>query len=168
MFDYISFVQKNDIKLLTKFKFNILYQRKYRYLYKTKQKQITMKKMIYLAVLCLVLGVTASSCKKEETEPTLSLPTVTTEDIFYITGRGAFCGGTISDEGGSPVTARGVCWSTSANPTTADAKTSNGTGIGTFSSTLSGFVTGNVYYVRAYATNSDGTAYGNQRTTTAP
>jgi len=59
-----------------------------------------------------------------------------------------------------------VCWATTANPTTADGKTSNGAGIGTFSSSITGLTAGTAYYVRAYATNASGTAYGSAYTIT--
>ena len=60
------------------------------------------------------------------------------------------------------VTARGVCWSTTPNPTTANSFTSDGTGTGPYVSSLTGLTLGTTYYVRAYATNSAGTAYGNE------
>lgn len=77
-----------------------------------------------------------------------------------IISTGASSGGNIISDGGAAVTARGVCWSTSPNPTTADAFSSNGTGPGIFSSTITGLGIGITYYVRSYATNSAGTAYG--------
>ena len=71
-------------------------------------------------------------------------------------------GGNITSDGGSPVTARGVCWSTTANPTIAATKTTDGSGLGIFTSRVTGLLPGTVYYIRAYATNSIGTGYGNQ------
>lgn len=65
----------------------------------------------------------------------------------------------VTDDGGAAVTARGVCWSTSANPTTADSKTTNGTGTGAFVATLTPLVANTTYHMRAYATNSAGTHY---------
>jgi uncharacterized protein (TIGR02145 family) len=89
--------------------------------------------------------------------------TVTTSSIANVTNNSATCGGDVTNEGGTPVIDRGICWSTSHNPTIAlSAKTSNGTGIGPFSSNLTGLSTGATYYVRAYATNTLGTAYGNE------
>ena len=74
----------------------------------------------------------------------------------------ASSGGNITSDGGASVTARGVCWSTAANPTTSDSKTSDGTGTGIFTSSITGLAQGTTYYVRAYATNMVGTTYGAQ------
>ena len=96
----------------------------------------------------------------------LSLPTVTTRNITNIKGTSADCGGTVTSDGFTPVTARGICWSISENPTINDKKTTDGTGTGSFYSYISELTPKTVYYVRAYATNSEGTAYGEQRTFT--
>ena len=88
---------------------------------------------------------------------------ISTTGITAITGTTAISGGYITIYGGTLVTARGVCWSTSANPTIALAtKTSDGSGTGEFSSSITGLLTNSIYYVRAYATNSIGTTYGNE------
>jgi len=92
------------------------------------------------------------------------LPTVSTAQTLNITTTTATSGGTVNSDGGSPVTTRGVCWSTSSNPTTASSHTTDGSGIGTFVSNLTGLTPNTVYYVRAYATNGVGTAYGNEVT----
>ncbi|MCE2789023.1 MAG: thrombospondin type 3 repeat-containing protein [Saprospiraceae bacterium] len=90
-------------------------------------------------------------------------PSVTTTTITNINTTSATSGGNITSDGGSSITARGVVWSTSPNPTTAlSTKTSDGTGTGTFSSSLTGLTPNNKYYVRAYATNAAGTIYGNE------
>ena len=86
--------------------------------------------------------------------------TLTTKQISNITIDSAMGGGNITDDGGAPVTMRGVCWSTNQNPTTADNKTEDGTGIGQFSSELKGLNSATKYYFRAYAINSKGTFYG--------
>ena len=88
------------------------------------------------------------------------LPVVTTAPVADITDSTALAGGNVVSDGGAEITARGVCWSTSANPTIADNITSEGTGTGTFSSQIQGLECGITYYVRAYATNSQGTSYG--------
>ena len=88
--------------------------------------------------------------------PTLS----STTSISSITTTTASSGGVISNDGGASVTARGVVWGTSTGPTISGSKTSNGTGTGTFTSSLTSLTPFTTYYVRAYATNSVGTAYG--------
>jgi len=100
--------------------------------------------------------------QKSFTTPALKLPTVTTTSVSDITENSAQSGGNITDNGGALVTARGVCWSTSQNPTTANDTTLNGNGIGNFTSSLSELTQDTTYYVRAYATNNVGTAYGNE------
>jgi len=86
--------------------------------------------------------------------------TVTTAEISLITSSSAVSGGNITSDGGDAITEKGVCWSAAVNPTTADNKTSEGTGTGTFSSEMTGLTPGTLYHVRAYAVNSAGTAYG--------
>ncbi len=94
--------------------------------------------------------------------PITTLPTVTTSLINSITDTTASGGGNVTSQGGSAILARGICWSTSPAPTIADSTTSNGTGTGTFTSSITGLIPATTYYVRAYATNSAGTAYGNE------
>ncbi|MDY0101854.1 MAG: FISUMP domain-containing protein [Lentimicrobium sp.] len=91
------------------------------------------------------------------------IPTVTTASITNITETTAQSGGNVTDDGGSAVTARGVCWNTSPNPTISNTHTTNGTGTGNYISNLTGLNPNTEYYVRAYATNDEGTAYGNQQ-----
>jgi len=93
-------------------------------------------------------------------------PTVTTATITTITSTTASGGGNVTSDGGASVTARGVCWSTSANPTVADSHTTNGSGTGSFTSSLTSLTPGTTYHVRAYATNSVGTSYGEDSTFT--
>jgi uncharacterized protein (TIGR02145 family) len=93
-------------------------------------------------------------------EPTVSA----TEAAVSITGSSATSGGTISSNGGSIVTVSGIVWSTTSTPTIALAtKTTNGAATGTYTSSLTGLAPATLYYVRAYATNSIGTAYGPER-----
>ncbi|MBO4543250.1 MAG: T9SS type A sorting domain-containing protein, partial [Bacteroidales bacterium] len=93
---------------------------------------------------------------------TKTIPTLTTITASNITDNSAVSGGNITSDGGSSVTARGVCWSTSQNPTINDSHTTDGSGIGTYTSNLNNLRGNTMYYIRAYATNSIGTAYGNQ------
>jgi len=90
-------------------------------------------------------------------------PTVTTSSVTGINSSGATCGGDVPDSGGDSVTVRGVCWSTSPGPTVGlSTKTNDGVGSGAFVSSITGLQSGTTYYIRAYATNSHGTSYGNQ------
>ncbi len=89
-------------------------------------------------------------------------PTVTTITVTSITHNSANSGGNVTYDGGATVTARGVCWSTSSNPTISNYHTTDGSGTGTFTSSITGLADNTTYYVRAYATNSVGTSYGNQ------
>jgi uncharacterized protein (TIGR02145 family) len=90
------------------------------------------------------------------------LPVLTTNPITSITSVSAVSGGDISNDGGGTITQRGVCWSTSSNPTMSNDKTINGSGVGSYTSSLSGLTAGTTYYLRAYAVNSVGTSYGNE------
>jgi uncharacterized protein (TIGR02145 family) len=97
------------------------------------------------------------------TTAALLLPTLTTSAVSSIATATAVSGGIISSDGGAAVTAKGVCWSTSANPTVAlTTKTNDGSGTSVFTSNITGLTANTTYYVRAYATNSVGTAYGSQ------
>jgi len=107
-----------------------------------------------------------SSCSK--TMQT-TIPRVTTDPVSEIAQTTATSGGNVTSGGGLTVTARGVCWSITPGPTTAANKTVDSSGTGTFTSHLAGLTPNTIYYVRAYATNSAGTAYGAEMTfTTLP
>jgi len=93
-------------------------------------------------------------------EPTTELPTVTTTAVSNIAPTTAMSGGNVTADGGADITARGICWSTSQNPTISGNHTTDGTGTGSFNSTMTDLTPNTTYYVRAYATNSEGTAYG--------
>lgn len=90
------------------------------------------------------------------------IPPITTTPIQTLTDVSVLLGGNITDDGGSSITQRGVVWSTSPNPTTSDNITEDGIGIGSYTSNLSGLDPSTTYYLRAYATNSVGTSYGNE------
>lgn len=93
---------------------------------------------------------------------TASLPTVNTTAITAFNTNSASCGGNVVSDGGATITARGVCWSKNQNPTISDSFSSDGTGLGLYTSSLNGLTLNTTYYVRAYVTTSNGTAYGNQ------
>ena len=115
----------------------------------------------------MVAAVWSSGCSEESvvtvTAPVIAKPTVTTNNVSNIAATTATCGGNVTSDGGATVYARGVCWSTSPNPTVSDNHTSNGTGMGAFTSSLTGLTPHTNYYVRAYATNTAGTNYGQQQ-----
>ena len=95
-----------------------------------------------------------------------AVPSLTTRELLNITNTTATGGGSITNDGGSSITAKGICWGTSPNPTTSNSKTTDGTGTTTFTSFITGLSASVTYYIRAYATNSTGTGYGNQQTFT--
>ena len=105
-----------------------------------------------------------TSCNKTDNNNNLSsqVPVLTTEVVSNITQNTATCGGNVTSQGTDIVTARGVCWGTSQNPTVLFPHTTDGSGNGNFTSSLTALNPNTPYYVRAYATNSTGTGYGDQ------
>jgi hypothetical protein len=111
------------------------------------------KHFLFLAfVACIMFA-----CK-----PDLEKPTVVTSPISQITETSAVAGGEVTSDGGAEVTSRGVCWSLVSNPTIENEKTVDGVGVGSFQSSLSSLSQNTTYYLRAYATNSEGTSYGKE------
>ncbi len=122
--------------------------------------------VIYFKAFATNSAGTGYSTQDSFNTPAVMPPTITTVDVSNITAYSADSGGNVISDGGAAVTARGVCWNTSTNPTTADSHTTEGTGVGTFTSSLTGLSPGTAYFVRAYATNSVGTSYGSEKTFT--
>lgn len=116
-----------------------------------------MKNAIRILVSIIVL-ILINSCKKEETKTTP--PILTTANITSITKTTCNSGGTITNDGGSTIISRRVCWSTNNTPTMSDNKTTDGAGAGSYLSSISGLTAGTTYFVRAYATNASETGYG--------
>jgi hypothetical protein len=114
-------------------------------------------KKTVIVILLFGTAIYLPSCMKEATPIP---PVVITTNVSDITLSTALAGGTVTDDGGAEVTDIGVCWSTSPNPTTISNKISLGTGVGSFTISLTGLTPDTKYYVRAYATNNIGTAYG--------
>ncbi|MBR5831997.1 MAG: hypothetical protein IKY79_05210 [Bacteroidales bacterium] len=136
-------------------------------------------KRLALLTMAMVLGL--ASCEKGDNgtinndnnggaeTPLEELATIVTDSVTNITTSSAVCGGNVTSDGGSTVTSRGICWSISPNPTIDNNKTTDGNGVGEFTSDITGLTNGTTYYVRAYATNSKGTAYGEEKSfTTLP
>lgn len=140
-----------------------------------------MKKNFLFSSLTLLIGVfciLSYSCQKKDDSPTpapvtktptntntnpttaTKKPSVTTATVGNITASSATCGGIITADGGSAITAEGVCWSTTNTPTVNNDYTTDGTGINSYISSITGLQPNTTYYVRAYATNTNGTAYG--------
>jgi len=109
---------------------------------------------------------TAYGNEESFTATAATLATVTTDPITNLTSTTATSGGNVTADGNSAVTAYGVCWGTIATPTIANSTTTDGSGIGTFISSVTGLVPGTTYHLRAYATNGVGTAYGATETFT--
>ncbi len=122
----------------------------------------TNKLLIYLIFFAIVFMVVfiLPYCNMD-TEPVFP-PAVTTSAVTEITNVSATGGGTVTSEGTTSVTERGVCWNTTPGPTITDSRTSDGSGIGSFTSHIGGLVPNTPYYVRAFATNIQGTSYGSE------
>jgi len=118
-----------------------------------------MKNLFVFILMILLFGCTPEN---PTPNPTILIPSVTTTAVSSINNTSASSGGAVTYDGYAYVTAWGICWSTSANPTLANSFLQNNENPGSFSSALSGLTQNTTYYVRAYATNSAGTAYGNE------
>jgi uncharacterized protein (TIGR02145 family) len=114
-------------------------------------------KISFIVFLSADFLIIVHSCREEPT-----IPVLITISVTDITRTGAKSGGRITSDGGSAVTAVGICWSSSHGPTTASNITNEGYGTGAFTSPITGLMPNTTYYVCAYATNSVGTAYGNE------
>jgi N-acetylneuraminic acid mutarotase len=104
-----------------------------------------------------ILIIIFTGCKKD-----VEIPTLTTNGVHNVTNTTAETGGNVTSSGGEAVTVRGVCWSTLHNPTVTGSKTIDGSGSGAFTSSITELTENSTYYIRAYATNSVGTAYGSE------
>ena len=127
----------------------------------------------FTVILMLALSVAFTSCGGEGSgDAAGNLPVVTTAEIagnpvftVDIAGTSAKGGGDVTEQGDSEVTDRGICWNTTGNPTISDNRAADGTGIGEFTNaSMTGLTVNTTYYVRAYATNGEGTSYGNEIT----
>ena len=100
--------------------------------------------------------------------PTPVLATVTTSTPLAVNSVTVKAGGVVTDSGHVPVTERGICYSTTVNPTISNNRIAKGSGLGSFDTTINGLTAGTTYYIRAYAINSVGVAYGNQQSILTP
>jgi len=90
----------------------------------------------------------------------ISPPKVTTTAVSSVTRVSAKSGGVVTSDGGSAIIERGVCWGTSPKPTISDSKITSGSGMGSYVCQITGLTLNKTYYLRAYATSSAGTGYG--------
>jgi len=117
---------------------------------------------IAVTIILLMVFLGMFSCKKDEQ----SLPVVLTGTVTDVTRTSASVGGEVTDDGGLDVTSRGFCWGTTADPVVTGNKTTTGAGTGTFSAVITDLSPSTPYYIRAYAINELGTAYGDQQSFT--
>jgi len=135
----------------------------------SKMIQLTPNTLYYVRAYAISSDVTGYGNQVSFSTLQTEVPILTTTEITSIEQKTATSGGNVTNDGGAAITAKGVCWNTSANPTTSSSKTTDGTGTGIFTSVITGLTAGTTYYVRSYATSSIGTGYGNERSfTTSP
>ncbi|MCR9100453.1 MAG: hypothetical protein NXI25_10910 [bacterium] len=132
-----------------------------------------MKNLFHYSSLLLVTVIflmTLSNCEKDgdPIAPAGNTPILTTIEATEVTATTAKAGGNITDDGGSPVTQRGVCWGTTQPPTLDEYKTQDGIGAGSYTSSLTNLAPNTTYYFRSYATNIVGTSYGSTLSFTTP
>lgn len=124
------------------------------------------KRFIYKFLVVSFSSLIVFSCEKKSEEPKTVI-TVTTSSISQITQTSAKSGGSMTITGNATIDGKGICWSTSNNPTVSlSPKTADGTGSSSYTSSLTGLTPSTTYYVRAYATYSEGIVYGNELTFT--
>jgi uncharacterized protein (TIGR02145 family) len=117
-------------------------------------------KIIPVLVLVVMVG-----CRKKDN----SIPDLITADPTNVTDNSLNTGGSIFSSGSSEIKVRGVCWSINEEPTINNSRTIDGSGSGEFVSKIIGLIPDRTYFIRAYATNDFGTAYGNELSiTTSP
>lgn len=115
-----------------------------------------LRSIVFAMTIIGLIGL--ASCNKDESD----VPELTTSSVIKFTNDSIQVGGTITTDGDEDITAKGICWSTSPNPTVSDNKTNEGAGDASFTSTITGLQKDTTYYFRAYASNSVGTGYGQE------
>jgi hypothetical protein len=114
---------------------------------------------IYPLALIALLSLFTYSCKKDKDE-VVQIPVIATSPVTDITQFSATCGGSLTSEGASAISAVGICWDTTASPSISSAISHDSAVSGNFSSIMHGLSANKKYYVRAYAINSYGVGYG--------
>lgn len=118
--------------------------------------------MLMVTVVCVVGCAKNPNENSDNEDATVTVPVVETSFVSEITETNAIGGGTVTSNGGTPVTECGVCWSVETNPTINDSHVASGSSMGAFSCQITNLVPNTTYYVRAYAINGEGIGYGNQ------
>lgn len=130
-----------------------------------------MKKNLLYIVLATALSAFAMTACEDPVEPTpqpqVYKITVTTAEVTDVTNTTAKSGGEVTSDGTPEITERGVCWGTETAPTVEGSKTSDGKGLGKWTSSIEGLTPGSTYYVRAYAIYNEEVTYGNEVSFTA-
>ena len=121
---------------------------------------------LFAVLIFVTVAVAFNSCSKKEEPPTHTVPILSTTNASDVTNSSAQVGGVITGNGGVSVTERGACFGTSSNPTISDNTTTSGSGTGTFECSLTGLDHSTKYYYKAYAINSVGVGYGDQKSLT--
>jgi DNA/RNA endonuclease G (NUC1) len=111
---------------------------------------------VFIIVFTLLGTITLVGCNEDK-----ALPKITAVEVSTIYTYSAICNGKVLDDGGTQVLSKGVCWNTTGNPTISDYRNIDGKGIGEFTSTIKGLAPNTTYYIKAYATNANGTTYSN-------
>lgn len=119
--------------------------------------------LFYLTFGVVLSVLFLSTCRKSDDTPPVVIETAV---LSNVTPTSAISGGIISSDGGQNIIARGVCWSEKNKPTLSNNHTIDGSGTGSFESEITGLEIGPTYYIRAYATTEEGTAYGDEITFT--
>ncbi|MBS3913878.1 MAG: DUF1566 domain-containing protein [Bacteroidetes bacterium] len=110
----------------------------------------------------MIVAILFFGCKEDNKDSGSTLPVVNTILVSSVTADSAIVNGEILNEGNSAVLKRGFCWDTASTPDIGDDTSVNATGLGTFNHVLTGLKSNTKYFIRAYATNANGTAYGNE------
>ena len=123
-----------------------------------------MKKINYcLSFTVLLCTMALVQCQKSsKTDPPVFMPVVTTDSVTNITPDGVSVYSKTTSDGGNAITSKGVCWNTSSNPTISNSKTTDGSGTSSYKTTITGLNNNTTYYLKPYATNKVGTAYGTE------
>ncbi|MBR3938496.1 MAG: hypothetical protein IKJ67_00785 [Bacteroidales bacterium] len=129
------------------------------------------KRKLWLMISVAVIAFASCGDEPEELElPKGTIAKVLTNNVTEVGSNSATCGGYVTADGENTVTKRGVCYATEPNPTIKNNITEDGDGLGSYTSNIENLMPNTLYYVRAYAVNARGVAYGEQRdfTTTEP